>query len=94
MEPPATPSASPDLNHPLPKRLLWKHPSSSSSSPYSMTNGGTLDVYPPPPAIINATNWSALSKATKTPNPKAFFHGLLLGTQIPFFASFIFFFFA
>ncbi|KAF0917952.1 hypothetical protein E2562_021668 [Oryza meyeriana var. granulata] len=66
MEPPAAPSASPDPDHPPPKRSPWKHPSSSSSTP----NGGTLDARPPPPAVIDATSWPALSEAAKAPNPK------------------------
>ncbi|KAL5210300.1 hypothetical protein ABZP36_005923 [Zizania latifolia] len=57
---PAAPSTSHDPEHPPPKRSPWKHPSSTS------TPNGTVDARPPPPAVIDASCWPALSETART----------------------------
>ncbi|KAG8061909.1 hypothetical protein GUJ93_ZPchr0003g18221 [Zizania palustris] len=57
---PAAPSASPDPEHPLPKRSPWKQPPTTSAP------NGTVDAHPPPPAVIDVSSWPALSEAART----------------------------
>uniref|UniRef100_J3LV01 HTH La-type RNA-binding domain-containing protein n=1 Tax=Oryza brachyantha TaxID=4533 RepID=J3LV01_ORYBR len=45
-----------------PKRSPWKQPSSTP-------NGATMDARPPPPAVIDANSWPALSEAARAPKP-------------------------